>query len=196
MKHNREFEIAWQGLKAGVHEYSFIIGDDFMKEREAPEEYHDWNAEVKLRFDKQTNFFQMHFDVSGNVIVPCDRCGDDFKLNLWDEFDLMVKLTGETDDEDEQEEEADIVFIPRHETVLDISKWIYEFLMLSVPLQKVHPDNENGTSDCNPEALKLLNRLSEPVDAPKRNIWKGLEAFKSEEQKEDDINKVNKRKTK
>lgn len=193
MKHNREFEIAWQGLKPGVHEYVFNVGDDFMKERHAPEEYHDWNAEVKLRFDKQNNFFQMHFDIAGNVVVPCDRCGDDFKLDLWDEFDLMVKLTGDADDEVEEDEEADIVFIPRHETVLDISKWVYEFVMLSVPLQKVHPDTESGESGCNPDALKLLNQLSEQMDEPKRNIWKGLEAFKPEEE---DNNKVNKRKTK
>ena len=195
MKHNREFEIAWQGLKPGMHEYSFNIGDDFMKEREAPDEYHNWNAEIKLSFDKHDNFFQMHFDVAGTVIVPCDRCGDEFTLNLWDEFDLMVKLTGGSEDEEEQEEEADIVFIPRHETVLDISKWVYEFVMLSVPLQKVHPETSNGDG-CNPEALRLLNQLSEPNEAEKRNIWKGLEAFKPEESEEENINQVNKRKTK
>lgn len=194
MKHNREFEIAWQGLKPGVHEYSFSVSNDFMKAHHAPEEYRDWNAEVKLKFDKQNNFFQMHFDVAGNVVVACDRCGDDFKLELWDEFDLMVKLTGDADDEAEQEEEADIVFIPRSETVLDISKWVYEFVMLSVPLQKVHPDKTDGTSGCNPQALKLLNQLSEHDDETTTNsIWKGLEAFKPEQEEN---KQVNKRKTK
>ena len=195
MKHNREFEIAWQGLKPGEHEFSFNIGTDFMKEHHTSEEFSEWNAVVKLTFDKQSSFFQLHFDISGNVIAPCDRCGDDFKLELWDEFDLMVKLTGDTDDEDgEQEEEADIVFIPRNETVLDISKWIYEFVMLSVPLQKVHPDNAQGEPGCNPQAIALLNQLSAADDTPKNSIWKGLEAFKPEET---EVNKqVNKRKTK
>ena len=196
MKHNREFEIAWQGLKPGEHEYVFRVGHEFMKEHHAPEEYSDWNAEVKLIFDKHTNFFQMHFDVSGSVVAPCDRCGDDFKLDLWDEFDLMVKLTGDADDEEEKEEEADIVFIPRHETVLDISKWVYEFVMLSVPLQKVHPNDKEGNPGCNPEALKLLNQLSELEEAPEHNVWKGLEAFRPGQEEENTSNKVNKRKTK
>jgi uncharacterized metal-binding protein YceD (DUF177 family) len=193
MKHNREFEIAWQGLKLGVHEYSFSISNDFMKEHEAPEEYHDWNAEVKLRFDRQTSFFQLHFDIAGYVTAPCDRCGDDFKLELWDEFDLMVKLIGDTGDDEEGEEEADIAFIPRSETVLDISSWIYEFVMLSVPLQKLHRNNPDGTPGCNPEALKLLNQLSEPEEVPTHNsIWKGLEAFKPEEES-NIVNKKNKK---
>ncbi len=194
MKHNREFEIAWQGLKLGVHDYAFSIDSEFMKEHGAPEEYKDWHAEVKLKFDRQSSFFKLHFDIAGYLTAPCDRCGDDFQLELWDEFDLMVKLTGDTDDEEEGEEEADIAFIPRNETVLNIGKWIYEFVMLSVPLQKLHPDDPDGAPGCNPEALKLLNQLSEQEEVPTHNsIWKGLEAFKPEEE---DSNTVNKKKKK
>lgn len=194
MKHNREFEIAWQGLKLGVHEYSFSINSDFMQEHHAPEEYRDWNAEVKLKFDRQPSFFQLHFDIAGYMTAPCDRCGDDFKLDLWDEFDLMVKLTGDQDDDAEGEEEADIAFVSRSETVLDISNWMYEFVMLSVPLQKLHRDLPDGTPGCNPEALKLLNQLSEPEEVPTHNsIWKGLEAFKPEEEDSNIVNKKNKK---
>jgi uncharacterized metal-binding protein YceD (DUF177 family) len=194
MKHNREFEIAWQGLKLGVHEYTFSIGTDFMREHHASEEFSDWHAEVKLKFDRQASFFQLHFDVSGYVTAPCDRCGDDFKLELWDEFDLMVKLTGDVGDDEEGEEEADIAFIPRSETVIDISKWVYEFVMLSVPLQKLHRDTPDGSPGCNPEALKLLNQLSEHEEAPTHNtIWKGLEAFKPEEENSNTVNKKNKK---
>lgn len=197
MKHNREFEIAWQGLKLGVHEYAFSIGSEFMKEQHAPDEFADWHAEVKLRFDRQPGFFQLHFDIAGFVTAPCDRCGDDFKLDLWDEFNLMVKLTGDVGDDEEGEEEADIAFIPRSETVLDISKWVYEFVMLSVPIQKLHPDTADGTPGCNPEALKLLNQLSEHEEAPTHStIWKGLEAFKPEEIEAESNITVNKKKKK
>ena len=180
MKHNREFEIAWQGLKPGPHTYVYDIDDRFMKEREAVGDITNWNARVSLIFDKHENFFMLHFDIDGKVTVPCDRCGDIFELRLWDEFDLIIKLAG-GDDEDIPEEEDDIAFIPRSETVLDISGWIYEFLMLSVPLQHIHPDNPDGSSGCNEEALDLLDSLrdkSEPVANP---LWKGLDAFKGED---------------
>jgi uncharacterized metal-binding protein YceD (DUF177 family) len=179
MKHNREFEIAWLGLKVGEHVYDFNVGDEFMKERGAPAETHDWNAQVKLNFDRQQSFFRLHFDISGSVVVPCDRCGDEFSLQLWDEFDLLIKLTGDEDDEaHEPEEEADVAFVSRHETVIDISGWIYEFVMLSLPLQRVHPEGQ-----CNPEAIRLLTQLDHAEDAPERDIWKGLKNIKIEEEK-------------
>ena len=174
MKHNREFEIAWQGLKPGPHTYTYDIDDRFMQEREVDESFSNWDARITLVFDKHESFFMCHFDVDGNVTVPCDRCGDDFKLRLWDEFDLVIKLTGE---DSVNEDEDDVVFIPRSETVLDISGWLYEFLMLSVPLQHIHPDKEDGTSGCNPLALNLLDKLSEPAQ-PDNPLWKGLETLK------------------
>src|SRR4051794_10994311 len=162
MKHNREFEIAWLGLKIGEHVYDFNVSDAFMKERGAPAESHDWNAQVKLKFDRQQSFFRLHFDISGSVVVPCDRCGDDFPLSLWDEFDLLIKLTGDGEDEsNEPAEEADVAFVSRHEGVIDISGWVYEFVMLSLPLQRVHPEGQ-----CNPEAIKLLTQLDHAEDAP------------------------------
>lgn len=181
MKHSREFEIAWQGLKPGVHTYVYDIDDQFMQERLEDGEFKDWNVRITLTFDKKNSFFLLRFDVDGYVTVPCDRCGDDFRLRLWDEFNLVIKLTGE--ETEGLEDEDDVIFIPRSETVIDISNWLYEFIMLSVPLQHIHPDNEDGSPGCNQQALKLLNKLSEPDESPKNDIWKGLEALKEKNSK-------------
>ena len=179
MKHNREFEIAWQGLKPGVHTFQYELGDRFLQEREVETDLRDLDAQIKVTFDKKTNFFMLHFDVDGTVTVPCDRCGDEFKLRLWDEFDLLIKLAGE--DAEEIDEESDVVFIPRSETVIDISSWLFEFVMLSIPLQRIHPDNADGSSGCNPQALNLLNQLADHGEEPKNDIWKGLEALKEKD---------------
>lgn len=156
-----------------------------MEDREVEGDFKDWDAQVTLTFDKKVNFFLLHFDIGGSVTVACDRCGDDFKLKLWDEFDLVIKLAGE---DVEEHDEDDVVFIPRSETVIDISNWVYEFVMLSIPLQRIHPDNPDGTPGCNKQALKLLDKLSEPDETPKNDIWKGLEKLKEKTN--------NKRKTK
>ncbi len=180
MKHNREFEIAWQGLKPGPHTYVYDIDDRFMKEREVSEDFTNWNARITLVFDKHENFFMLKFDVDGKVTVPCDRCGDNFELRLWDEFNLVIKLTG-GDEGEKPEDEDDVVFIPRSETVIDISNWLYEFLMLSVPLQHIHADKEDGSPGCNEEALKLLDSLADSEEKAANPLWKGLEAFKGED---------------
>ncbi|RYZ53968.1 MAG: DUF177 domain-containing protein [Sphingobacteriales bacterium] len=179
MKHSREFEIAWQGLKPGIHTFQYELGDRFMQEHgENEQDYKDLQAVIKVSFDKQTNFFMLHFDVDGHMVVPCDRCGDEFKLRLWDEFDLLIKLSGE--DAEPIDEESDVVFIPRNETVIDIGNWLYEFVLLSIPLQRIHPEAEEGKPGCNPQALNLLNQLAEPEHEKEEtnSIWKGLEALK------------------
>jgi uncharacterized metal-binding protein YceD (DUF177 family) len=189
MKYNREFEIAWQGLKPGPHTYTFDIDDRFMQERGGDSSFANWNAQVTMLFDKHENFFMLKFDVDGSVMVPCDRCGDDFLLRLWDEFNMIIKLTGE---EHTGEDEDDVVFIPRSETVIDVSKWIYDFLLLSIPLQHIHPDLHDGKPGCNPQALNLLGKLSEHLDEPEANpLWKGLESLK-DDLKETSKNKIKK----
>lgn len=177
MKHSREFEIAWQGLKPGPHTIIYDIDDRFMQEHGQLSDDRNWAAKVTLLFDKHEGFFMLKFDIDGKITVPCDRCGDDFDLKLWDEFNLLIKLLG--DDTQNIDEEDDVVFIPRSETVIDISNWIYEFLMLSVPLQHIHPDNADGSSGCNPQALNLLDKLKEVEEAPINPIWKGLDGLKN-----------------
>ncbi len=180
MKFHREFEIPWLGLKEGMHEYHFQVTDKVIEElgHEHPD-FANLNASVALKLDKHNGFLQLHFDVDGSMDVACDRCGDPFSMRLWDEFDLIVKFTGERDEEEgvEEEDEADIVFIPRSETILDVSTYVYEFIMLSMPLQHIHPDKADGTSGCNPEALKLLDRMSGGEDA-RKGLWSGLDKFK------------------
>ncbi len=176
MKHNREFEIAWQGLKPGVHTYTYDLDDRFMQERHVDESFSNWKAKVTLVFDKHENFFMLRFDVDGRITVPCDRCGDDFELTLWDEFNLVIKLTNE--ETEDIEDEDDVIFIPRSETVIDISDWIYEFVVLSIPLQHIHPDNADGKPGCNQIALDLLDKLSEQTNIAKNPLWKGLDKLK------------------
>ncbi|HQE11835.1 MAG TPA: DUF177 domain-containing protein [Flavipsychrobacter sp.] len=182
MKSNREFEIAWQGLKPGIHEFQYELNDRFIDNKQPEHDFRQLNAIVKVKFDKKNNFFLLHFDIDGTIIVPCDRCGDEFEMQLWDEFDLMIKLVAE--DVVSNEDDGDAVFIPRSQTVLDLSDWIYEFLLLSIPLQKVHPEKADGASGCNSQALGLLKTLEiHEEEHLKNDIWKGLEGLQIKKEK-------------
>jgi uncharacterized metal-binding protein YceD (DUF177 family) len=180
MKHRRDYEIAFVGLKPGVHEFSYEIDDRFFELLEvATPDFKNVKATIKLTLDKKSSFFLLKFDVDGKATVTCDRCGDEYELQLWDEFNLVVKLTDDPEAEEQSEEDPDVTYIARNESHLDVSKWLLEFLTLSVPMQHIHPDKPDGTSGCNPEALKLLNKLS--LDAENKNnpIWKDLDKFKN-----------------
>lgn len=179
MKRHREFEIAWFGLKEGIHEFSFEVNDRVIEDwgHEHPD-FSNLQAVVNLKFDKKSGFFLLHFDLDGKADVACDRCGDEFSMQLWDEFDLVVKLTGEgNEDEEKVEDEADVAFIPRSETVLDVSDWVYEFITLSMPMQHIHPNKADGSPGCNEAALRLLEKIN-GEEQRKNKIWSGLDQFK------------------
>ncbi|MBX9449946.1 MAG: DUF177 domain-containing protein [Taibaiella sp.] len=180
MKKSRVFEIAYVGLKSGEHLFEYQIDNTFLERLGYEgEPLNNLDCKVNLRFNKLTNLFQLDFDFNGSAVVTCDRCGDDMNLEIWDEHKLIIKISFD-DALEGPVEEDDVVFIPKHETVIDVSKWIYEFLLLSIPMQHVHGTGADGESLCNPEALKMLERFREEQEKDQRqNIWKDLDKLKN-----------------
>jgi uncharacterized metal-binding protein YceD (DUF177 family) len=196
MGQNRAYEIAFVGLIPGIHVYEYKIEDKFFAEFGA-QDFSNCDANVKLTLDKNQGFMQLHFDISGSVESYCDRCGNPLTIQLWDEFNLIVKLVEDPDAMNAQEEDSDIFYIDRNESHISVASWIFEFIILSIPLQKECELDEKGNSLCNKTALDTLEKLkTAPIEINDRNIWKGLEQFKnlSEEQDSKTENKKNKKK--
>ncbi len=170
MKFRREFEIAHVGLRPGIHNFNYNIDDSFFEKFDKPE-FNNANIDINLSLDKKSNIFLLIFKINGAVNIPCDRCGDEFELNLWDEFELVVKIVDDSLVEKKSEEDAEVAYIGHSDYILNIEKWIYEFIILSVPIQHIHPDNENGESTCNPNALEFLNQSKSNQQT---NVWDKL----------------------
>lgn len=177
MGNKREFEIAFVGLKPGVHVYNYTIEDSFF-EKFGAQDFEKCNANIKLSLEKHSGFIQLHFDISGNVQVDCDRCGNSLTKELWDEFDLIVKLVEDPEAMNNQEEDPDVFYINRGESYLHVSDWIYEFVSLSVPTQRVCEIDEKGKSTCNPEVINKLKQMEEEVQKAANPLWSGLDKFK------------------
>ncbi|HJU46401.1 MAG TPA: DUF177 domain-containing protein, partial [Chitinophagaceae bacterium] len=110
--------------------------------------------------------------------VSCDRCGNPLTIDLWDEFNIVVKLVEEPEAMNGQEEDPDVYYISRGESHLHVAGWIYEFINLSVPMQKMCGEDEKGKSRCNKEALEMLKKMETEQKDTANPIWKGLEKFK------------------
>lgn len=176
MKHLREFDIAFVGLTPGVHTFQYQITDSFF-ENYGQQDFSNCNATVKLQFDKKSNFFLLKFEVGGTATVICDRCGQPFELQLWDDFNQVVKLV-ENPEEMNADEDPDVTYIQRTESHLNVADFVYEFINLSLPMQRIHPDDANGKSGCDPKVLDMLNKMKEQGDDKTNPIWKGLEKFR------------------
>lgn len=178
MGQNRSFDIAFVGLTHGIHEFNYRIEDKFFVDFGA-QDFSNCDTNIKLVLDKHTGFMQLQFDVDGNIETICDRCGNSISVQLWDEFKLIIKLVDDSDTMNSQEEDPDIYYIDRNESHLSVATWIYEFIILSIPLQHVCKENEKGESTCNQKALEALSKLKgAPIDVLDTNIWKGLDQFK------------------
>lgn len=176
MKPHKQYDIAFVGLKSGEHEFDYDIDDSFFAEYGTPD-FSDSHLHIRLLFEKQNRFFLLKFEITGQVTVNCDRCGDPFTMPVWDEFKLVVKLV--EDPEAIQEEDPDVIYISSNESLLNVADWIYEFASLSVPMQRVHPDKDQGVSGCNQKALDMLKGMQEKGKTTNNPIWKDLEKFKN-----------------
>src|SRR5690349_5130000 len=154
----RDFDIAFVGLKPGIHEYSYHINDKFF-EAYQQQDFRNCNADIRLALDRQNGFMLLKFEIGGTLETTCDRCGSTvLPMNLWDEFNIVVKLVDNPDEMNEQEEDPDVYYISRGESHLHLADWIYEFINLSIPLQKMCPPDERGGSQCNKEVLEKLSQ--------------------------------------
>lgn len=158
MGNRREFEIAFVGLKPGVHEYHYPVDSKFFADY-TQADFSDCEAVVKLKLDKNSNFIMLKFEVGGTVKVTCDRCGNPLPMNLWDEFNMIVKQVENPDEMNENEEDPDIYYISRTESHLHVADWIYEFVALSIPNQRMCSEAEIGGPQCNNEVLSMLKKM-------------------------------------
>ncbi len=179
MSRRREFEIAFVGLKPGVHEYDYEINDQFF-EAFQQQDFRTCKANVKLQLDKKSSFMLLRFEIGGSLEVTCDRCNNELPLNLWDEFNITVKMVDEPELMNDQEEDPDVYYISRGESHIDVAAWIYEFINLSLPMQKTCDFEKMDGPYCNKAALEMLKKLEaeEAKEIKENPIWKGLEKFK------------------
>ncbi len=178
MSRRREFEIAFVGLKPGVHEFNYAISDKFFAEFQE-QDFRNCKANVKLLLEKQTSFMLLTFEIGGTLEVTCDRCNSNLPLELWDEFKMTVKIVEDPELMNEQEEDPDVYYISRGESHLNVEAWIYEFINLSLPMQKTCSYENMDGPFCNKAVKELLKKMEDSIPEKKQNpIWKGLDKFK------------------
>jgi uncharacterized metal-binding protein YceD (DUF177 family) len=176
MSNRREFEIAFVGLKPGVHEYNYLIDDRFFEEYNE-QDFRNMKANVKLILEKNNSFLLLRFDIGGRAEVTCDRCNSNLPLQLFEEFKVTIKMTDEPEVMNNQEEDPDVYYISRGESHIDVKDWIYEFVNLSIPMQKMCENENMDGPYCNPEAREVLKKMKSGDEEP-NPIWKGLEKFR------------------
>jgi len=147
---NRDYIIPIKGLSIGRHQYGFSIDNSFFESFENSEILKaSLNVEVELV--RETTWIKLESKIKGEVMVECDRCLDEFMLPVDTTAGLIVKFVR---NEDEEDDDAIITLDPT-ETELDLKQFFYDYICLSLPLQKIHKEGE-----CNPEMIAKLKSVA------------------------------------
>lgn len=147
MKVTNEFLIPFLGLKLGKHQFEYQISRAFFDHFEY-DEFDSSDIKVNLVLDKQSTMLELNFKHSGTINVPCDVTNELFDMPVKGKLRLIVRFGEKFNDENEE-----LLILPFGEHQIDVSQYIYEMIVLSIPLKRVSPDAKNL------KALEKLNNI-------------------------------------
>lgn len=133
-KELRAFNIAIQGLEEKQYLYDFegdkhffaAFDQDFVEEG-------SFVAHVTL--EKSSTMVRLKFHIAGQVHLICDRSLEPY----WEPFELQEDYIFKFGDRAEIIADA-IEIIPFGTAEIDISQHLLDFIILSLPMKRIHPD--------------------------------------------------------
>lgn len=164
--------VQFSGLKCGSYDYTFELGNDFFAAFKN-ENLNAGEVVFQVKLEKMENLLVFHFDFQGKVSTVCDRCLDDIEVPVSGEQTLYVKFSDE-----EVSDNEDVVYLPSNEYKIELAQWMYEYVVVAMPMQCVHPDDENGNPTCNPEMMKYITTDSEEPSKEMDSRWSELAKLK------------------
>ena len=167
---DNNFIIPLNGLAAGETRFSWHAGKEFFDSYDNSDILAA-DIDVEVSVEKSGRYLGVDCGLEGSVIVECDRCLDDLELPVETQVSLSVKYGSEDNSEEHQEGEREIIFVPQDEAELDLSQIIYDYVCLSLPMQRCHEDG-----DCDPEAMKYygVQGTSDEVEVESSNPFSAL----------------------
>lgn len=164
------YSLPVKGLHDGIHEFQFHVDDRFFSCFEnAPVGTAD--IDLTLTLDKRPGMMVLEFDFAGTIATECDRCLAPIQLPIEDTQTLVVKYS-----EEAEAEEADVIFIHPEASDLDVSRYVYEFIVLAIPMIRVYDCASEDPPVCNEEMLRLLEQQegSQEEGGEENPVWKQL----------------------
>jgi|TARA_B110000261_G_C13009067_1_gene327333 uncharacterized metal-binding protein YceD (DUF177 family) len=142
------FLISFDSLELGEYNYRFLLDDSFFKNLEYSE-IQEGRVVVDAVMKKTERLLEWSLNFTGEVTIPCDRCGDDFSAEIDREESLVVKFAQEEDEDD------GIIILKQAAYEFNISHYLFETINLNLPIRRIHPDKD-GEPTCNPEVLSYF----------------------------------------
>lgn len=171
----KDFSVNIIGLSKKVHHFNFELNDGFF-ERYGKEVLSKGNFDAEISLDKRETFIEVDFKISGHAELICDRSLEPFEHALSIARKVIFKYG-----EEPQEVSDEIVIITRDQDSIDLGQFMYEFMVLSIPIKKLHPDLRNEDENEADSEVKIVyststeNEEQEQSEDPR---WEKLKKLK------------------
>ena len=112
------------------------------------------DLDVKVDVTKSSGWIKVDCNITGEVIVECDRCLAELRLPIDISAPFTVKFSSVSMEDEDVEYGDDVIVLGPSEGELDMSQTIYDYVLTSIPLKKVHTDGE-----CDPLMLEKMKDI-------------------------------------
>ena len=150
------FKLPLKSLVKGVHTFDYHLVKQFFVNMENAD-VRDADLDVHLTVDYNGDIYALHFAITGEVVLLCDRCLDDLHLPIDATYDIAVQYGDDYNDESDT-----LLQIPESDNSLNVAYMIYDTVVLEIPIKHVHP-----LGKCNRQMSAILrkHRAGSDVDA-------------------------------
>jgi uncharacterized metal-binding protein YceD (DUF177 family) len=180
VKELNKYNIDIVGLEDKQYVYDQESGDAFFEEMNQDFINHG-NFRVITTLDKSTTMIQLQFQIEGSVELTCDRSLETFNEPVQTEGRMFLKF-GDRDEELTEE----IEIIHRNTTRINIARYIFDLIVLSLPMKRIHPDLRKEESDDETETLVYSSTPAatetQEEESPSETIdprWEALKKLKN-----------------
>ena len=91
---------------------------------------------------KSETVLDLVFTLEGSITAPCDVTNEPYTQALENNFALQVKFGEAYNDENEE-----LLILPHGEHTFNVAQYIYELVVLSIPVKLMGPNAGNGIED-------------------------------------------------
>lgn len=133
-------------IKEGLSTLELPITDALFELCNSPEIKHGEGL-ATFTINKNGDTAKVNVDINAQINAPCDRCLDDVKINVRWTGETIFKVT-----DIDGEYDGDIIFIKTQNPIVELGQYIYESIILALPLERAHTNIEL----CNPDMLKYI----------------------------------------
>jgi uncharacterized metal-binding protein YceD (DUF177 family) len=150
MELNERYSIGYKSLSNSVFDYDFVVDNDLFAAYESREVL-GGKCDVKVVLKKTDSQLDVDVTIEGSVVCECDRCLEPCDVDIDYEGHLIVRLSTE-----QGEYDGEVMWLNPAEENLDLTQYIYESIILSLPYQRVHTEGE-----CNPDMMARFAQVTE-----------------------------------